>query len=138
MRVRETTAVRLVLGDDGIIETTPLDPQRTPRILSEIALAIADIGRGGPRPMIWDPTGTLPLPPQGWHVIVNNIEAVVNALAIIVAEEDVHLLGSFPEAMDTFLVPVRVFNTKEEAREWLHQHVDSDLSTDELRTREGL
>ena len=48
------------------------------------------------------------------------------ALGIVLEESDVHLLGAFPEVMNSLLIPVRVFADEESALRWLRGFVDPD------------
>ena len=129
MRVEETPFSRVILCDDGIIEAVPqaLDIPRNSGVLEEALNAIARLVGNGRGPVLWNPTGTLPLPPDGWRVIVARLERIVSAMAIVVDVEDEPLLGAFPATIDSVLIPAHVFNDEGEARKWLLQFVDPDL-----------
>ncbi|MCP4307055.1 MAG: hypothetical protein GY926_08700 [bacterium] len=127
MRVEETPYNRITLFDDGIIEATPLMPH-IPRRAGLIGGALDTIARlagSERRPVLWIPTGILPLPPDAWQTIVARVERIVSALAIVVDPEDEPLLGAFPASIDSLLIPARVFNDRADAREWLLQFVDT-------------
>lgn len=111
----------MTLFGDGIVEAQPLatDEPRTARVLSEALDALATVAGGRSRPVLWNPTGTWPLRPDGWQTIVNRAEQTISALAIVISPEDESLLGAFPQAMDSLLIPVRVFHIEAEARAWL-------------------
>lgn len=128
MRVEDTPFSRVVLCDDGIIEASPvvLDVPRRSTVLGEALDAIARLVGNGRRPVLWNPTGTLPLPPDGWQAIVARVERIISALAIVVDVEDEPLLGAFPATIDSLLIPAHVFHDEVEARQWLLQFVDPD------------
>ena len=127
MRVVETQFSRLTLCDDGILEAHPIqrDAPRNGALLSETLNALEEVSAGEPRPVIWDPAGTLPLQPDGWQVIVSRADDLFAALAIVLDSEETPLLGAFPESMNALLVPVRVFDDVVAARRWLLQFVDA-------------
>jgi hypothetical protein len=85
---------------------------------------LLQVAHGTPRPVLWDPSGTLPLSPAGWREIVDGIETAVSALAIVLPDEEVPLLGPFPEVIASMLIPVRIFADPVEARDWLLGFVD--------------
>jgi hypothetical protein len=127
VRVEQTSFSRMTLFDDGIVEAQPLatDEPRTAHVLSEAMDAIATVGGGQSRPVLWNPTGTLPLRPDGWQTIVRRAEQTISALAIVIGPEDESLLGAFPQTMDSLLIPVRVFHSETEARAWLLPFVEA-------------
>lgn len=89
--------------------------------------ALALVASGGPRPVLWDPFGTLPLQPMGWLAIVARLQGVMAARGIVVDESEAHLLGAFPDSMNSLLISCRVFSDEPDARSWLQQLVDPDL-----------
>jgi hypothetical protein len=131
MLTEETPFSRLTLCDDGIIEAQPLrtEEPRTAELLTQALDAIERVAGGIRRPLLWDATGTLPLAPRGWQAIVDRIERLFTAMAIIVEDVEEPLLGAFPVAIDSLLIPVRVFPTKASGRDWLSQFANRDLGT---------
>lgn len=115
--------------DDGILEAHPLerDEPRTAALLSQTMEALALVASGGPRPVLWDPAGTVPLPPKGWQAIIDRLQGVMAALGIVLDASEAHLLGAFPDSMNSLLIPCRVFADESDARSWLQQFVDPDL-----------
>lgn len=123
MKVFESDYSHYAIHDDGIATATPRKPQhpRTPELMMQ---ALDDLERflaGTPRPILWDPRTVVPLPPGAWRAIIERLETIVVALAILVDDEQEHGLGSFPAAIDTLLLPVRLFTDEAEARTWLVQ-----------------
>lgn len=131
MRTVQTPFTRLTLYDDGVATAQSLrtDVPRSAELLSGSRDALAELVGDGARPLLWDPTGTLPLPPSGWQAIIEGMSGLVCALAIVVDDLDDHELGSFPAAIDSLLVPVRLFTNELDAREWLQKFVDPSLDT---------
>ena len=128
MHVVETPFSRLTLCDDGVLEAHPIDRSapRSAALLNETIDALVVVGRGLPRPVLWDPTGTLPLPPDGWMTIVDMLEGTMSALAIVLPDHELPLLGPFPETIASLLIPVQTFNDAAAARVWLRGFVDED------------
>lgn len=129
MRVVETPFSRLSLCDDGILEAHPIqrDAPRDAALLSDTLDAVDALAGGKPRPVLWDPAGTLPLRPDGWQAIVDRVDGIVEALAIVVDLAEEPLLGAFPQIMNSLLIPVRVFDDEATARQWLLQFIDGEI-----------
>lgn len=128
MEVGETAYSRLTLCDDGILEAHPIQ-RRAPRnaaLLTETMGALTAVAGGKSRPVLWDPAGTIPIPPDGWQTIVERVKGVISALAIVIDPDEAPLLGRFPESMNMLLIPVRIFNDATTARRWLLQFVEPD------------
>ena len=126
MRVVETPFSRLSLCDDGILEAHPIqrDAPRDAALLSDTLDAMETVAGDRPRPVLWDPAGTLPLRPDGWQAIVDRVNGLFEALAIVIDSAEEPLLGAFPQIMDSLLMPVRVFDDETAARQWLLQFAD--------------
>ena len=126
MRIEDTPHSRIVLCDDGIIEAMPavLEVRRGSELMTAGLDAISQLAGTQRRPVLWKPSGTLPLRPEGWQVIVARLEQTVSALAMVVDVEEEPLLGAFPTAIDSLLIPAQVFHDAVEAREWLLPFVD--------------
>ncbi len=125
MRVEETPFSRLTLCDDGILEAHPIDREapRTAELLNQTMDALESVAGDRPRPVLWDPTGTVPLQPLGWQVIIDRLSGVIAALGIVLDESERSLMGAFPESMNSLLIPVRIFADEADARSWLLQFV---------------
>ncbi len=72
---------------------------------------------------------TLPLPPGGWYAMIDRVEDLVAAVAILVGEDQEHLPGSFPAVFDAVLVPARIFTEESEPRCWLTQFVEAPTAS---------
>lgn len=123
MKVIETQLSRYTLDDDGIATATPRNSQ-LPRTIELMTQALDDLEvflEGTMRPILWDPRTVVPLRPGAWRAIIDRLEKLAIALAIIVDDENETRLGSFPLAIDTLLLPVRLFTDESEARRWLAQ-----------------
>ena len=123
--VRETPFSRLTLYDDGIVHAHPIQREapRDAALISETIDALEVVADGVPRPVLWDPAGTLPLRPAGWQLVVERVGGSMAALGIVLDDSEVHLLGSFPESMNSLMIPVRIFDNEESALRWLVQFV---------------
>ena len=102
MEVGETAYSRLTLCDDGILEAHPIQREalRDAALLTETMGVLEAVAGGKPRPVLWDPAGTIPIPPDGWQAIVERVKGVMSALAIVIDAEQAPLLGKFPESMN--------------------------------------
>jgi hypothetical protein len=131
MLVEEIPFSRIALCDDGVIEAQPLrtEQPRTAEVLTDALDAIERVAGGKRRPLLWNATGTLPLAPRGWQAIVDRIERLFVAMAIVVEDEEESMLGAFPVAIDSLLIPVRVFPTRAAGRDWVAQFADPGSAT---------
>lgn len=126
MKVIDTRFARYTLGDDGVATATPRRPElpRTMDLMTQALDDLEDFLEEQPRPILWDPRTVLPMRPGAWQAIIERLEKIVVSIAILVDDVKDHRLGSFPEAIDSLLLPVRLFTDEDEARSWLLQFAD--------------
>ncbi len=125
-----TDTVTYTLRDDGIVVGRAVNPDRV-RTPQDVASSLdrLDEATGGVRmPGLWDPRSLHHFPAPAWRTLISRLELSLLALAIMTDEQMESALGGFPQAIDSLLIPVRLFRSESEAIEWLAQFVES--STD--------
>ena len=75
------------------------------------------------RPALWDVRGMARPRPGAWTVLIERIAELITAVAILM-DPDENNVGPWPDAIDSLLIPVRVFTTEDEAIDWLTTFVD--------------
>ena len=124
-----TTAItEYTIRDDGIVIGRDINPAtpRTVQSLTESFDRLADALEGKRPPGLWDARSVPEFPLSVWQVFVNRVDKVIGVLAILVDDRVEDALGAFPAAMDSMLIPVRLFHREDEATQWLLQFVDED------------
>ena len=114
--------MRLTLRDDGIVyaEVKPLERSPTGAEVAEDLEALVGLAGRVPRPTVWDLRSFgFRLPGGTWRNIIEQLPDTALAVAIIVADEAAANLGTFPEAIDSFLMPLRIFSDEADAWEWI-------------------
>ena len=76
------------------------------------------------RPGLWDPRDISSFPAGAWRMLIARLEKSFVALAILIDESMEPALGAFPAAIDSLLIPVRIFHDEDEATQWLQQFVE--------------
>ena len=125
VRSVSTDTTHFTLRSDGIVVGRATNPE-TPRTRENVSAALDELElllEGEPRPGLWDPRLVKQFPPSAWSVLISRLEQSMMALAILVDVDTEKALGAFPEAIDAFLMPVRVFDDESDAIEWLLQFV---------------
>ncbi|MDJ0954509.1 MAG: hypothetical protein QNJ81_12600 [Acidimicrobiia bacterium] len=126
MKTAETATARYVLRDDGIVTAVELNPEleRTEELVAEALDTLEAIVDGVPRPGLWDPRPLVTAFPAGWSQLLDRLEDLVSALAILVDDETPGARGLFPALLDSPYVPVRIFREEQRALDWLAGYVD--------------
>lgn len=130
MREREVTTdtVSFTLREDGIVVGRAVNPDRI-RTAEDVATSFDQLDEmtGGVRMTgLWDPRALRHFPAPAWRMLVSRLEQSLLALAIMTDEHMESALGGFPRAIDSFLIPVRLFRDEAAAIEWLSQFGESD------------
>lgn len=121
-----TATTQFTLRDDGIVFGIDINPD-IPRTSPNVGAAFDALERlvdGKPRPGLWDPRPAKSFPPGAWKTLIRRLADSITAFAIVADERVQQSLGAFPSAMDSLLIPVRVFRDEAAAIEWLQQFVD--------------
>ena len=123
MRFVETEINQLTLRDDGILVVRSInaDLPRTAQHVEEMYVALGRLIEGKRCPVLWDPRPTRSIRPDGWVAIIEGLEGLFTAIAIVIDEQAADLLGGYPEAWNSLLMPVRRFRDEDEALSWLQQ-----------------
>ncbi|MDJ0663138.1 MAG: hypothetical protein QNJ75_01175 [Acidimicrobiia bacterium] len=126
MQTFSTAITEYTIRNDGIVVGRDINPE-TPRTTANIAESfdrLSAVTQGKRFPGLWDARLVPEFPFSVWQVFVDRIDKVVSALAILVDSEADRAFGAFPKAIDSMLIPVRVFQDEDEAIAWLGQFVD--------------
>ncbi|MFW2338882.1 MAG: STAS/SEC14 domain-containing protein [Acidimicrobiia bacterium] len=123
MRFVETGINQLTLRDDGVLVVRSInsDIPRTAEHVEEMYGALERLIDGRRCPVLWDPRPTRSIRPDGWVAIIERLEALFTAIAVVTDEQAADLLGGYPEAWNALLMPVRRFSDEDEALEWLQR-----------------
>ena len=130
MKTVECSITRYTLRDDGIVAAIGTHPE-IPRDLTTMTASLdclAGLIDGTPRPILWDPRAVLRLFPEAWKAIIERIESLAVAVAILADDGTEEMLGPYPGAMNSLLLPVRTFTDEEQAIEWLRKFVDDEAA----------
>lgn len=121
MGTAEAELIILTREDDGLIVGRERNFD-VPRTVDRVAEAVDVTWKlAGRRPCvaIWDMRGSPRPRPESWELFIRRIPGIFRALAIIVDEDAKRALGAFPMAIDSLLIPVRMFVDEDEARNWI-------------------
>ena len=128
MKTVTTELNELTLRDDGILAARAIngDIPRTTDPVRRMYVEMAELIENQPRPVLWDPRAIRTIRPDGWLAIIDRLQDLFTALAILVDNEATRaVLGSYPQAFATLLIPARVFEDEDEALGWLVQFVQA-------------
>ena len=118
----ESDRVRVTLTDEGVSHMVVKDVAQSPtpaEVAEDLDLA-AQVGGSERRLAVWDLRElSARLPGGAWRNIIERIPDTLIAVAMIASEETAKNLGTFPEAIDSFLVPVRIFTDEDKAWAWI-------------------
>ena len=129
MRTLRSTVAEYTLYDDGVVVARAIHPEipRTVDTASKSLDVLEELIEGRPRPILWDIRGAARLQPEAWQALIGRLETVATALAVMADEETPPLLGAFPEAIDSLLMPVGRFDDEEAALVWLRGQLDEPV-----------
>jgi hypothetical protein len=126
MKTVESPIARYTLRDDGIVVARAINPEG-PRT-RETAAATLDVLAGligdKPRPALWDQRATPRLAPEVWVEVIERVEQMAVALAILTDEGTSLRHGAYQDAIGALLTPTREFSAEEPAIAWLLQFRD--------------
>lgn len=126
MKTIETATTHFTLTDDGIVVGRAINPD-TPRTSQNTLEALTELERfigGKPLPGLWDPRVVDRFPAEAWRTMISRLDRSVVALAILVDDRTAAAVGAFSAAMDSLLLPVKLFTDEGEALRWLGQFID--------------
>ncbi len=123
MDYRTTKTGRIWVDDEGIIHIVATGAASTADSTAETLGVVGELTAGGKAPILFDvrrwPSGDAAF----WSLFVNTIESVCLAGAAVVDPQAAASLGAFPSAIDSMLVPFRVFSDDDEALAFLRTHL---------------
>ena len=126
MKTLTTELNQLTLRDDGILVVRSInaDTPRTTDPVRRMYGELAELIESQPCPILWDPRAIRTIRPDGWLAIIDRLQDLFVAIAILVDNDATRaVMGSYPHAFATLLIPARVFEDEDEAMEWLGQFV---------------
>ncbi len=111
------------MRDDGVVVGRGLtgDAPRTYNEVMENLEVLRTVTGGKAVPGLWDPGAVPKYEPDALRALIAGLEKSLTALAIVLPSVDGPALGAFPDAINAFLLPVRVFGDEAEALEWLRE-----------------
>ena len=120
METVTTTAVRLTLRDDGILEVENLPgAEMTAALFAEQLDAVRRLIGDTPRPALWKPHLAQLTDVAAWKGWIDEAVHLTVAVAVILDEQRDAPLPPFVEAVGSLLFPVATFTDEAEAIEWL-------------------
>ncbi len=118
----QTARIHVTLTSNGVAHMVlrHVDHRPTAAEMEEDVEAVIGLIGNVPRPAVWDVRGLrVRVSGGGWRALVEQIPSTITFLAIIVDAEAERRLGTFPEAIDNFLVPTHVFTDDDAAWKWI-------------------
>jgi hypothetical protein len=127
VRSVSTATTKFTFRDDGIVFGIDINPdtERTAQNVSDAMDMLNQLVEGQARPGLWDPRPGTGFPAEAWTTLIRRLPESISALAILADDRVRQGIGGFPAAIDSLLIPVRVFADEAEATEWLLQFVDA-------------
>lgn len=125
-KVIVTSAARIWLDDEGILNVVSLGVESTVESGQEFIAATSELLGDQRAPLLLDarewPGGNA----ASWRQFISTLERISFAGAVIASPLSIDRMGVFPQVFDGLLIPFRVFDAEEPARDFLRQHLDGD------------
>lgn len=119
-----TSAARIWLDDEGILNVLSLGLESSLESVQEFAAAKHELLGDERAALLFDAREWPGAKPAAWKQFVSMLETISSACAVVASPLSIKAMGAFPKAFDDFLVPFRVFEAEEPAREFLRQQLD--------------
>lgn len=121
--------VEMTLFPDGVVVVVEKeqDLRHTAESMTADVAAYRELTQNQTLPVLWDVRAMGRPTPEGWRAFLSEVPEALSALALLVDDESRRIAGAFPEVMDAFLFPSQVFLDRDEAYQWLLQHVPPDF-----------
>ena len=125
MQTVTTQLNELTLRDDGILIVRSINPtvSRTAEPVDEMYAALERLLDGKRLRMLWDPRAIRSIRPDGWVAIIDRLDRLFAAIAVVVDDQTAELLGGYPGSWNSLLMPVRQFGNEADALAWLQNLV---------------
>ena len=124
MEERITSAARIWIDDDeGIVRYAAIGAMSTVESVMEGMTAVSEMTGGEPSPILFDARGWASGDPNSWVQFISMIESVCSAAGVVVDEESVSKMGSFPSLLDKLVIPFRIFRNEDEALAFVREHL---------------
>jgi hypothetical protein len=132
MRSARTDMVEMTLRPDGVVVVVEKNPEvrHTSQSMKNDVVVFRELVSDQVLPVLWDVRAMDRPTPEAWKQFLEDISGVLSALALVVDTDSRQVTGAFPWAINSFMFPTRIFESKEEALEWLPQFVPPDFSLD--------
>lgn len=128
-----TDMVEMNLDQSGVVRVTEHNPEarHTAETMDADLEAFRTLTNGQALPAIWDVRRMSRPTPVGWQALMEQLPEVLPALALVVDDESRLIAGAFPEALNAFMLPTRVFEDLTSAQQWAEQFVPEDFTLDD-------
>lgn len=124
MEERITSAARIWIDDDeGIVRYSAIGALSTVESVMEGMTAVSEMTGGKPSPILFDARGWGSRDPNSWVQFIGMIESVCSAAGVVVDDESVSKMGSFPSLLDKLVIPFRIFRSEDEALAFVREHL---------------
>lgn len=132
MRRAETNMVEMTLRHDGVVIVVETNPEvrHTPESMKNDVVVFRRLVGDQVLPVLWDVRAMDRPTPEAWKQFLKDIAEVLSALALVVDTDSRQVAGAFPWAINSFMFPSRIFESYEDALEWLLQFVPAEFSLD--------
>jgi hypothetical protein len=126
--------VTMTLDDSGVVLIVERnsDKRHTAQSTEADVAAFRSLTNGQVLPVIWDVREMKRPLPGAWDPLIHELPDLVAALAMLVDDRSRLIVGAYPAAMNSLLVPARQFEDLKKARDWLGQFVPSDFSLSDV------
>ena len=121
---RRTSAARVWFDDEGILNVVSLGVESTEQTGREFLAVKRELVGSRRVALLLDardwPRGN----PASWKQFISVLESICYAGAVIASPKSIKAMGVFPQVFDDLLIPFRVFETEEQARDFLRRHLE--------------
>ena len=122
---KRTSAARIWLDDEGILNVVSVGVKSTEESGREFLAAKRELLGDQSAALLLDARDWPGGSPASWKQFISILESICFAGAVIASPSSIERMGVFPQVFDDLLMPFRVFDAEEPAREFLRQHLDS-------------
>ena len=131
IRSTETEMVEMHLDESGVVLVVEKRPtlRHDAETMTNDVVAFRALTGGEMLPVVWDVRQMDRPTADGWQALVKELPDAVAALAVLVDEKSRLIAGSFPDVMNSFLFPSRIFEDLDAAHEWAKRFVPAHFAT---------
>lgn len=108
---------------DGILIQRMTDVRSTLETVDETFRVFSDLSGSSRRPFLFDVRKWQGGDPEAWNLAIQKTASTFSAVAILVDADSASVAGSFPDAVNQFLIPAQTFTNEEEALAFLRNYL---------------